>query len=62
MGGFQQFHKLLEEAQEILAKTAYSEGGVSSTATMSSQLGETSATVLLTDGLKPRKKRKNKRA
>lgn len=56
MSDFEQLQKELDEAREILAK--YSEGGVASTSSMTGQLGDTSATVLMTDGVKRRKKDK----
>lgn len=60
MGDFQQLEKLLDEAKEILNKSTYSEGGVTSAASMAGQLSDTSTMVLMTDtGFKRRKKRKN---
>lgn len=56
MSDFEQLQKALEEAQGILAK--YSEGGVASAASMSGQLSDTSSMVLMTDGVKRRKKDK----
>lgn len=56
MSDFQQLQKLLGEAKESLSKAMYSEGGVSSASGMTGQLGDSSAAVLMTDGVKRRKK------
>jgi len=56
MTNFNELHKLLYEASEVLAKAAYTEGGVGSVAGFADQVGSPSAEVLLTD----KKKKKDR--